>query len=145
MSFLLLLQVCLPSFSSFGLIKLILTHIATFVEHPTLPVTWSTSIMSNVISITVTSMCSEFQLIWSTGTHSVLSCYFCGSSSTSSNLVHKLKSCSISITLSNIYTKFSFFWINRTYSHTFIQTVTVFKNSNFHEKITKRYLIYFCD
>jgi hypothetical protein len=75
-------------FSLFGPIELILTQDITFVAHPTLPVTWFTSIMSYVISITVTSMSNKLQLIWSNRTHSDPSCYFCGTSSTSSNLVH---------------------------------------------------------
>jgi hypothetical protein len=66
------------------------SKILLFVAHPALSVGWSISIMSNVIFITVTSMSTKFQLIWSNRTHSDPSCYFCGTSSTSSNLVHKL-------------------------------------------------------
>jgi hypothetical protein len=70
--------------------KLILTQDTTFVTHPALPVTWSTNLTFYVISVAITSICTEFQLIWSNRTHSDPRCYFRGISSTSSSLVHKL-------------------------------------------------------
>jgi hypothetical protein len=68
----------------------------------------------------------------------------CGTSSTSSNLVHKLNVLCC-FYCPSMCAKFQPIWSNRTHSHIYIQTVTVFENSNFHEKMTKWYLIYFCD
>jgi hypothetical protein len=90
MPFLLPYQVGAPNFSSFGLMKLILTQVATVVAYWALPVTWSTNLIYYVISITVTSMSTKFQLICSNRTHYDPRCCFCGASNTSSNLVHKL-------------------------------------------------------
>jgi hypothetical protein len=65
MSFLLPYQLCIPNFNLFGPIELILIQDATFVAHLSLTVTWSTNLISYVISIALSSMCSKFQLIWS--------------------------------------------------------------------------------
>jgi hypothetical protein len=84
-------QVCVPNFSSFGPLELILTQDATFVAHPALSVSWSTNFISYGVYIAQSSMCTRFQLIWSTRTYSDSRCYFCGqASSSSSNLVHKI-------------------------------------------------------
>jgi hypothetical protein len=70
--FLLPYQVCVPNFNSFRPIELILTQDTTFEAYP---VTWFTNLISFAISIALTSMCTEFQFIWSNRTHSDPRCY----------------------------------------------------------------------
>jgi hypothetical protein len=108
-------QVCVPSFSSFGPIELILTQAATLMTHPALPVAWSTNFIYHVISIAISSMCTKFQLIWSNRTHSDPRCYFCGTSRTSSCLVHKLKFYVTSIVLTDLRVEFQLIDPNKTF------------------------------